>query len=76
MFRNVQHDDVIWDNISLKEWHGFDSGIGDYQSSYQATDTYENFVTHSEFRPYVTQVGLYDEQNRLLVITDFVKKSR
>ena len=52
--------------VSLKEWHGFESGIGDYQSSYQATDTYENFVTHSEFRPYVTQVGLYDEQNRLL----------
>jgi len=66
MFRNAQHDDVIWDSVSLKEWHGFESGIGDYQSSYQATDTYENFVTHSEFRPYVTQVGLYDEQNRLL----------
>ena len=66
MFRNAQHDDVIWDTVSLKEWHGFESGIGDYQSSYQATDTYENFVTHSEFRPYVTQVGLYDEQNRLL----------
>ena len=66
MLKNQQHDDTIWDNISLKEWHGFESGIGDYDSEYKATQYYENFVTHSEFRPYVTQVGLYDEQNRLL----------
>ena len=66
MLKNQQHDDTIWDNISLKEWHGFESGIGDYDSEYKATEYYENFVTHSEFRPYVTQVGLYDEQNRLL----------
>ena len=36
------------------------------KSEYKATEYYENFVTHSEFRPYVTQVGLYDEQDRLL----------
>jgi len=67
MERNAQNDTVIWDDISLKEWHGFESGIGDYKSSYEATDTYNNFVTHSEFRPYVTQIGLYDDKNQLLV---------
>ena len=66
MLKNQQNDSTIWDNISLKEWHGFESGIGDYKSEYKATEYYENFVTHSEFRPYVTQVGLYDEQDRLL----------
>lgn len=66
MERNNLNDSVKWKNISLKEWHGFESGIGDYQSSYQATDTYNNFVTHSEFRPYVTQIGLYNDNNELL----------
>jgi hypothetical protein len=66
MLKNQQNDSTIWDKISLKEWHGFESGIGDYKSEYKATEYYENFVTHSEFRPYVTQVGLYDEQSRLL----------
>ena len=66
MEKNQQHDETSWSNLSLKEWHGFNSGIGDYESEYNATDTFENFVTHSEFRPYVTQVGLYDEQDRLL----------
>jgi|TARA_R110000824_G_scaffold1362_1_gene6896 hypothetical protein len=66
MEKNTVNDAAIWDNISLKEWHGFNSGIGDYKSSYEATDTYNNFVTHSEFRPYVTQIGLYDAKNQLL----------
>ena len=66
MERNNLNDSVLWDNISLKEWHGFNSGIGDYKSEYKATEYFESFVTHSEFRPYVTQVGLYDEQDRLL----------
>jgi hypothetical protein len=66
MEKNALNDGVIWENISLKEWHGFNSGIGDYKSEYKATEYFESFVTHSEFRPYVTQVGLYDEQDRLL----------
>ena len=68
MLKNQQHDDTIWDNISLKEWHGFESGIGDYDSEYKATEYYENFVTHSEFRPYLTTVGLYNDKGELLVI--------
>ena len=66
MERNAQNDAVLWNNISLKEWHGFNSGIGDYKSSYEATDTFENFVTHSEFRPYVTQIGLYNDSEELV----------
>jgi hypothetical protein len=65
---NSEDDAVSWENISIKEWHGFDSGIGDYESSYKAGDTYNNFVTHSEFRPYVTQIGLYDDHHQLLAI--------
>ena len=66
MENNKQHDETSWSNLSLTEWHGFSSGIGDYKSEYNATDTYENFVTHSEFRPYVTQIGLYDDNDQLL----------
>jgi hypothetical protein len=29
---------------------------------------YENFVTHSEFNPYVTSVGLYNDQHELLAV--------
>ena len=65
---NAADDAVTWDNISIKEWHGFESGIGDYESSYKAGDTYNNFVTHSEFRPYVTQIGLYDDHHQLLAV--------
>ena len=39
-----------------------------FLSSYNATDTAQNFVTHSEFRPYVTTVGLYNDKGELLVI--------
>tara|TARA_Y100001963_G_scaffold26354_1_gene35870 strand:- start:4454 stop:5461 length:1008 start_codon:yes stop_codon:yes gene_type:complete len=44
------------------------NGIGTFLSSYNATDTAQNFVTHSEFRPYVTTVGLYNDKGELLVI--------
>ena len=32
------------------------------------TNTYNNFVTHSEFRPYITKVGLYNDFNELIAI--------
>ena len=41
---------------------------GSYKHHYQATDTYNNFVTHSEFRPYITKVGLYNDFNELIAI--------
>jgi hypothetical protein len=43
-------------------------GSGSFNSSYQATQFVENFVTHSTFAPYVTTVGLYNDNNELLVI--------
>jgi len=42
-------------------------GSGSYNSSYEATQFVENFVTHSNFAPYITTVGLYNDNNELLV---------
>ena len=41
---------------------------GSFDSTYNAATDYENFVTHSEFRPYVTKVGLYNDFNQLIAI--------
>ena len=42
-------------------------GTGSLKTSYNATTESLNFTTHSEFRPYVTQIGLYNENEELLV---------
>jgi len=42
-------------------------GTGSYATFYNAAQEAESFVTHSEFRPYVTEIGLYSENNELLV---------
>ena len=44
------------------------NGTGSLATFYNATEEVEGFATHSEFRPYVTTVGLYNDQNDLLVI--------
>tara|TARA_R100001463_G_scaffold111851_1_gene166813 strand:- start:1393 stop:2415 length:1023 start_codon:yes stop_codon:yes gene_type:complete len=41
---------------------------GSFSNSYTAANKYEGFVTHSEFRPYVTKVGLYNDFNQLIAI--------
>ena len=41
---------------------------GSYKFNYDATNTYNNFVTHSQFQPYVTKVGLYNDFNELIAI--------
>ena len=41
---------------------------GSYKDYYQQADTYNNFVTHSEFRPYITKVGLYNDFNELIAV--------
>ena len=41
---------------------------GSFNSTYTAATDYENFVTHSDFRPYVTKVGLYNDFNQLIAI--------
>ena len=35
---------------------------------YEQATQYEAFVTHSEFRPYVTKVGLYNDFDELIAI--------
>ena len=46
---------------------GYNS-TGSFKSFYEATQHYENFVTHSEFRPYITTIGLYNDAGELLVV--------
>ena len=54
-------------------WAFFPPGDAKYQSGsykhfYEQATRYEPFVTHSEFRPYVTKVGLYNDFNELIAI--------
>ena len=44
------------------------NGTGSLAATYTPTEEVEGFATHSEFRPYVTTVGLYNDQNDLLVV--------
>ncbi len=39
-----------------------------YAAVYNATQFAEPFVTHSQFAPYITTIGLYNDDNELLVI--------
>ena len=39
-----------------------------YQKEYTSGTYYENFTTSSAFSPYVTNIGLYNEENELLAI--------
>ena len=46
---------------------GYNS-TGSFKTFYEGTQFTENFVTHSQFSPYVTTIGLYNDLNELLVI--------
>tara|TARA_E500000318_G_C3564834_1_gene215206 strand:- start:143 stop:1117 length:975 start_codon:yes stop_codon:yes gene_type:complete len=41
---------------------------GSYKHYYGQSPTFNNFVTHSEFQPYITKVGLYNDFNELIAI--------
>ncbi len=41
---------------------------GSYKHYYQQATEFESFVTHSNFSPYVTTVGLYNDFNQLLAV--------
>jgi len=47
---------------------GGPNSTGSFASSYQATQFVEPFVSHSQFAPYITTIGLYNDNNELLVI--------
>lgn len=44
------------------------NGIGTFKSFYNAAGKYEGFTTHSLFKPYVTTIGLYNDNNELLAV--------
>ena len=41
---------------------------GSYGNSFNAATKYEAFVTHSDFAPYVTKIGLYNDFDELLAV--------
>ena len=41
---------------------------GSYKHYYRQATTYNNFVTHSDFQPYITKVGLYNDFNELVAV--------
>tara|TARA_R100000664_G_C2756798_1_gene144778 strand:- start:2671 stop:3666 length:996 start_codon:yes stop_codon:yes gene_type:complete len=43
-------------------------GTGSFNTFYNATDTQLSFVTSSDFYPYVSTIGLYDDKDNLLVV--------
>ena len=45
------------------------TGSGSFASSYQATQFVEPFVSHSQFAPYITTIGLYNDNNELLAVS-------
>ncbi len=61
-------------NVSGSEaWRLFPPGdalykSGSYNMQYKQSLTYNNFVTHSKFEPYITKVGLYNDFNELIAI--------
>ena len=44
------------------------NGTGSLATFYNPTEEVEGFATHSEFRPYVSTIGLYNDNNDLLVV--------
>tara|TARA_A100001201_G_scaffold106263_1_gene90883 strand:+ start:27 stop:1040 length:1014 start_codon:yes stop_codon:yes gene_type:complete len=48
-------------------------GTGSYKTIYNATDKYEGFVTHSEFAPYMSSVGLYNDDGELCAVGKLAK---
>ena len=44
------------------------NGTGSFKSFYNPTTNLQGFVSHSEFKPYLTSVGLYNDNNELLVV--------
>lgn len=41
---------------------------GSFNDNIIQAQKYEGFVSHSEFAPYITQVGLYNDDNKLLAV--------
>jgi hypothetical protein len=44
------------------------SGTGSFATAHTGEPTTINSVTHSSWKPYVTQIGLYDEFDDLLAV--------
>ena len=57
----------------VDSWRFFPPGdakfkSGSYKQKYEQATRYEAFTTHSEFQPYVTKIGLYNDFNELIAI--------
>ena len=47
---------------------GGPNSSGSFATFYNATQFVEPFVSHSQFAPYITTIGLYNDNNELLVV--------
>ncbi len=45
----------------------------DTGSVYRPAGVYSNFVTHSAFNPYITSIGLYDDNRELLAVAKLAR---
>ena len=50
-------------------------GTGSFKDEYNSQIVI-SFVTHSEFRPYVSEIGLYNDKNELLVVGKLVQTNQ
>ena len=59
-------------NLSLHEQNLIDREMTqeEYDTSlvYRPSGVYSNFVTHSAFNPYITSIGLYNDEKELLAV--------
>ena len=62
-FRTKGYEKHVGTTVS--GWFLADTGV---QWLRNPTEEVEGFATHSEFRPYVSTIGLYNDQNDLLAI--------
>ena len=47
---------------------GGPNSTGSFATFYNATQFVEPFVSHSQFAPYITTIGLYNDNNELLIV--------
>ena len=61
------------EGVASEAWRLFPPGdalykSGSYKDNYQQALKFESFVTHSNFEPYITKVGLYNDFNELIAV--------
>ena len=64
----IMNDDVLNPDYDSVMDLVLPAATSSYQMSYNPGISYENFTTHSQWNPYITNIGLYNDANELLAI--------